>query len=523
MMESNNDLRSCAQRLSRHRIHPGGSTASNTTWDLHPASGIVPPVYSTTAKAAKPPGGARWRLDDNQSSILASIERRVGLSALILITLLAGCGVPAPANSAATAAVTEAAALPKVATTKPVRRTITQKTEQPGQIHAFRTTPIHAKIGGFVAHLNVDIGDKVKGPKLDAAGTIAEPGQILAVLSAPELEEELHQKEAMVAQVAAEVLQSEAAIKVALSMEVSAKAGVEEFAAGQERAAAHFERWKSERNRMQTLADAKTVTAKLAEETELQFKSADASRTEATARLKSAQAHQNEAAVSVEKARADHLAVQSHLKVAEADRDRVSALRDYLQIRAPFDGIITERFAHPGALAGPSSPTPLLRLEQVSRLRLVVAVPESEVGGMVRNARVPFSVPAYPGQTFQGTVARIGRVLDPKTRTMPVELDVMNGAGKLSPGMFPEVTWPVRMTTASTLVPPTAVVTNTARTFVIRVRAGKAEWVTVRRGKPAGDLLEVAGDVAPGDRVVKAATDEIRDGAPVTVKAAAKK
>ncbi len=344
-MESNNDPRSCVQRLSRHRIHPGGSTASYTTSDFEPASGIV------------------------------------GLSALILIALLAGCDVPAPANSAATAAVTEAAALPKVATAKPARRTITQKTEQPGQIHAFRTTPIHAKIGGFVAHLNVDIGDKVKGPKLDAAGTIAEPGQILAVLSAPELEEELHQKEAMVAQVAAEVLQSEAAIKVALSMEVSATAGVEEFAAGQERAEAHFERWKSELNRMQTLADAKTVTAKLAEETELQFKSADASRTEATARLKSAKAHQNEAAVSVEKARADHLAVQSHLKVAEADRDRVSALRDYLQIRAPFDGIITERHIDPGHLVQPgrgAEDAPLFVLIDAETVRLFVDVPEAD-------------------------------------------------------------------------------------------------------------------------------------------------
>ncbi|MBC7964764.1 MAG: hypothetical protein H7Z17_02470, partial [Fuerstia sp.] len=164
-----------------------------------------------------------------------------------------------------------AAALPKVATAKPVRKTLTQKTIQPGKIEAFSTTPIHAKIGGYVDLVKVDIGDRVTGPKRDAEGQITEPGQTLAVLTAPEVEEELHQKQAMVEQVAAEVLQAEAAVKVAESMVVSATAGVEEHVAGQQRATAQYERWKSEFDRMKTLSDAKTVTPKLMEEAELQF------------------------------------------------------------------------------------------------------------------------------------------------------------------------------------------------------------------------------------------------------------
>jgi hypothetical protein len=104
---------------------------------------------------------------------------------------------------------------------------------------------------------------------------------------------------------------------------------------------------------------------------------------------------------------------------------------------------------------------------------------------------------------------------------MPVELDVLNAGGKLSPGMYPEVQWPVRMTTPSMLVPQTAVVTTTARTFVIRVgHDNHAEWVTVRKGKPSGDLVEIYGDVAPGDRVVKSASDEIRNGSSLKTKAA---
>jgi multidrug efflux pump subunit AcrA (membrane-fusion protein) len=113
---------------------------------------------------------------------------------------------------------------------------------------------------------------------------------------------------------------------------------------------------------------------------------------------------------------------------------------------------------------------------------------------------------------FHGTVARIGRSLDPKTRTMPVELDVVNSGARLSPGMYPEVQWPVRTGKTALLVPPSAVTSTTARTFVIRVKSGVAEWVDVRRGAAVSDRLQVYGDLAPGDRVVKSANDEIRDG-----------
>ena len=89
----------------------------------------------------------------------------------------------------------------------------------------------------------------------------------------------------------------------------------------------------------------------------------------------------------------------------------------------------------PGALVGPGSgATPLFRLHQVSRLRLVVAVPEALVGGIVKGARVPFTVPAYPGETFYGVISLAAHDLDPKTRTMPVELEVKNADLRLARG-----------------------------------------------------------------------------------------
>ena len=121
--------------------------------------------------------------------------------------------------------------------------------------------------------------------------------------------------------------------------------------------------------------------------------------------------------------------------------------------------------------------------------------------------------PPIPHELFGGTIARIAHALDPKTRTMSVELDVLNRDGALAPGMYPSVKWPVRSARAELWVPKTSVVTTTERTFVIRDRNHRAEWVEVKKRATDGDLVEVIGPLAPGDRVVRRATDELRNGA----------
>src|SRR5438876_9593573 len=139
---------------------------------------------------------------------------------------------------------------------------------------------------------------------------------------------------------------------------------------------------------------------------------------------------ENDVVVAQKTVEAAQALVRSHensIKAAEAQVQSVKDLEQYLTLTAPFDGIITERNVHPGALVGPGTgATPLLRLHQVSRLRLVVAVPEALVGAMVKGARVAFSVPAYPGETFSGVMNLLAHDLDEKTRTMAVELDVRN-------------------------------------------------------------------------------------------------
>ncbi len=211
-------------------------------------------------------------------------------------------------------------------------------------------------------------------------------------------------------------------------------------------------------------------------------------------------------------------------KTLDADRARVTAFKeieDYLIIAAPFEGRVTERQVHPGALLTPGQGKPLFRIEQLGRLRLVVPVPEANAGEIAEGVEVSFTVSAYPGERFTGVVRRIARSVDAKTRTMPVELDVENEKKRLAPGMFAEVEWPVRRPHATMFVPRSAVVTTTEQIFVIRVSDdGTVEWVSIQRGEVMGDLQEVFGGLKPSDTVVVRGTDELRPGTKVVARSA---
>jgi RND family efflux transporter MFP subunit len=209
-------------------------------------------------------------------------------------------------------------------------------------------------------------------------------------------------------------------------------------------------------------------------------------------------------------------------RVAESAVLALQDLQGYLRITAPFDGVVTERLIHPGALAGPGNDLALLSIQQVSHLRLVVQVPEEDVSGIVSGASVAFRVPAWPERNYSGTIARNSHALDQKTRTMAIELDVMNRDGSLAPGMYPTVKWPVRRSRPSLFVPKTSVVVTTERTFVIRNQSGQAEWVDVKKGVAEGDLVEVLGNLKAGDMVVRRATDEIKEGTPLHATAKSK-
>ncbi len=234
----------------------------------------------------------------------------------------------------------------------------------------------------------------------------------------------------------------------------------------------------------------------------------------------------NDLLVAEQTAAADNAQVEAASNNVQAARDGlrgVTELESYLEIRAPFDGMVTQRNLHPGALVGPTSgqagAPPIIRIESLGRLRVVVPVPEAYAADVQEGQQVDFSVPAYPGHIYHAPIARISHDIGQNTRTMQVELDLHNADAQITPGTFANVEWPIRRSFATLFVPSTAVATDLQRTFVIRVRQGKAEWVDVKTGVTVSGKIEIFGDLKPGDVVVANATDSIRSGAAVSVQA----
>jgi membrane fusion protein, multidrug efflux system len=325
----------------------------------------------------------------------------------------------------------------------------------PGQLDPYETVAVYPKVTGFVKTIRVDRGSRVRA------------GELIAQLEAPEIV-------AQRAEAQSKLQAAEAQVAVARS-----KADAD---------ASTYDKLKAASATPGVVAGNDVILAQ-----------------------KAVEADQNQVA-----------AVQQTVEAARQALQSITQLEDYLRVTAPFDGVVTERNVHPGTLVGPNSGSastaPMVRIVQIDRLRLVVPVPEAYIAGVTSSATMTFTVPAYPGQTFSGTVARIAQAVDVKTRTMAVELDVVNRDGRLAPGTYCQVRWPVRRPAPSLFVPNGSVASTTDRTFVIRIRDGKTEWVDVRTGLAKGPLTEVFGDLQPGEQVAARGTDEIKAGAEVRVK-----
>jgi len=221
----------------------------------------------------------------------------------------------------------------------------------------------------------------------------------------------------------------------------------------------------------------------------------------------------------LEQAEAKKNADLANVDAAKSAYKEVAANLNYLEIRAPFDGVITLRNINEGAYVGPAGKTtdPLLVLQDQNRMRLVVSVPENYTGGLNGKDQVTFSVGALPNRKFTAQVKRLAGALDTKLRSERIEMDVYNKDKALLPHMYANVDVPLPSRDSTIIVPKTAVVTSTEKVFVVKIVNNKAQWAEVKKGLQAGDQMEVYGDLKSGDLVVKQASDEIRDGATLKV------
>jgi membrane fusion protein, multidrug efflux system len=205
----------------------------------------------------------------------------------------------------------------------------------------------------------------------------------------------------------------------------------------------------------------------------------------------------------------------AQLQAAQSASREINDTKNYLEIRAPFEGVITARNVSTGAYVGPSgkgSEQPLFTLQEQKKLRLVVDVPEAYTSYIKNNNQVHFTVKSLPDNTFTASIQRMAGALDYKLRSQRIEMDVNNKDSKLLPGMVAEIAIPLPGQDSTFIVPSTAVINGAEGIFVIRSRHGKAEWVNIKKGRSDKGKVEIFGNLSVGDSLILHASEEIRNG-----------
>jgi RND family efflux transporter MFP subunit len=323
-----------------------------------------------------------------------------------------------------------------------------------GEFVPYQEIEMHAKVSGYVRKINVDIGDRVK------------TGQVLAVLEVPELMAQLQ----------------------------GAGAGVR-------RSQQEIERAQNEVARDEAQYAALHANA-------IRLEQADRARPGLIAQqeLDDAQAKDRASAAQVESAKAALSSARQQLEMSQANNTQVSAMSDYTRIVAPFDGVVTWRYADTGALvqAGTSNSNsaPVVKLAQVNVLRLRIPVPES-LAATVRVGQPADVAVQATGEHFTGHVTRFTDALDRTTRTMQVEIDVPNETYKLQPGMYANVALQTQASPNALTVPIQAVQHHDGKASVLIVdQQNRVQPREIQTGLEDPNRVEVLSGLSEGERVI---------------------
>jgi RND family efflux transporter MFP subunit len=386
---------------------------------------------------------------------------RTVLPVLIAIWIGATTGCEHPGGSArsGSADVSLRAAVVQVRRT-PLSNTLSIA----GEFLPYQEVELHAKVAGYIRNINVDIGDHVR------------KGQVLAVLEIPELTAQLESASAGVRHSQEEITHAQ--------NEVS-------------RAEADYQALHAAATRLRQASEARPG---LIAEQELD---------DATAKDHSAEAQ-------VEAAESELAASRQQLEVSQADRQHYAAISEFSRITAPFDGVVTWRYADTGSLiqAGTSnlSSEPVVKLSQVSLLRLRIPVPESLVASVHEGEPADIQVKAT-NERFSGKVVRSTDSLDRSTRTMQVEVDVPNCDYKLTPGMYADVSLRVQNDSNALTLPLQAINRDADKTTVLLVNSqDHVEEREIQTGIEGPNRIQILWGLNEGDRVIVGNLGEYHTG-----------
>jgi len=409
-----------------------------------------------------------------------------------LAGISAGCNRTAAPPAGGGANTTTA---PAVTVVKPERRAVKRVVEQPGAVQPYEETSLHARLPGFVKAVGADPTRPGANQQIDIGNRVT-AGQLLAEIAMPEVEQEAKQKAALVKQAEAEVTQSRKALAASDAGVASAQAQVAEARAGMGRAQALYDRWQSEVTRISGLVQGGVIDSQTRDETQNQFRAAEATRTEVAAKVTTAEAGVRKAQADKDKAVADVTAAEARLEVAKADVGRLAALLGYARITAPFDGVVTHRAVNTGDFLSADTQG-VFRVARVDPVRVVVRVPEADAGLIRDGLPVRIIVQALDGPELTGTVARTSWSLEPGSRTLRAEIDLPNKDGRVRPGMYVYARVTAELPEAWA-VPAAAVGKADDESVVYLAENGKAVRVAVQVVRGDGQFTQVRAYRKPG-------------------------
>jgi len=361
-----------------------------------------------------------------------------------------------------------------------------------GDILPNRQTPIFSKTSGYIRAINADRGDFVKA------------GQLLVVVEPTEMENALDQQKAALAS-------AEAALQVARTNLEGAKANLLNQQAILTRSQAVLANDQRTAQRMAELFAKGLVAAQ------------DRDNARTTYEASSAAVQAQDAQVQVARSQID--TSQSQVRLAETQVEQQQAgLRmaqmhvDDTRMTAPFAGYVSQRALDVGAAvsnqaaATSNASVAILVIQEIDPVKVQVEVPERDVPRVRNGNAVRLTTDAYPGQTFTGTVARIVHALDPRTRTMGVEIEIPNPERLLKPGMYARVQLVLEVLRGVLVVPLEAVGGAEGRPSILAVRDGKVVALPVQLGAADGPRIQVVRGVGPKDQIILQGKELVRDG-----------
>jgi RND family efflux transporter MFP subunit len=352
-------------------------------------------------------------------------------------------------------------ALPLVTVVKVGQSSRNSSLQLPGNIQAITEAPILARADGYVKRRLADIGDRVHA------------GDTLAVIEAPELDEQVRQAEAAVRQ---------------------AQAGVHQGEANLQQGQADLELARVTAKRWENLVKDGSVSVQENDQYQAQYK------------LKAAAVQSLEQALKGQ---------ESAMAAAQANVARLQNMQGYRNVIAPFDGVITLRNVDSGTLVNNGS-TMLFRIAQTSALRIYLNVPQTNADSVRQGDAATLSVSNLPGRTFHGALARTANSLDPSSRTLLVEVHVPNPDGALLPGMYAQVTLNSARMNPPLRIPSDALIVSAAGTQVAVVEPDhRVHLQSVVAGRDYGDQLEVMSGLDNGETIVANPSDVLHEGAMV--------